>query len=100
MMGRDMKSAASRSCSDMGLPRAVPGEKVIKALKALGLVECRRNGGHASMHRKSDPQEGRDPNSKNVIVPLHRKGVDVGTLGSIIREAKVSREELILALHG
>lgn len=73
----------------MKLP-VVSGRKAVKALTKAGFEVAGRKGSHIRLKKK---------NGKTliVIVPDHRE-IEKGTLGSILRQANLSREEFIKLL--
>ncbi len=73
----------------MKLP-VVSGRKVVKALTRAGFEVVGRKGSHIRLKKK---------NGKTliVIVPDHKE-IEKGTLGSILRQANLSREEFIKLL--
>ena len=62
----------------------VSGARIIKALRRLGFEERRQRGSHVVLRRRGDV----------CVVPLHRE-VDQGTLRGILKQARVTPEELI-----
>ncbi len=69
------------------LPR-ISSKKAIKALEKLGFQQVRQTGSHVVMKKiTSDGQIG-------CVIPIHRE-LKVGTLGGILRQAKVTPEEFI-----
>jgi predicted RNA binding protein YcfA (HicA-like mRNA interferase family) len=72
------------------MPR-VSSKETIRALGRLGFEQVRQTGSHVVM--KKETEEG----DIGCVVPLHRE-LKVGTLGSILRQAQVSIEELIESL--
>ena len=68
------------------LPRTRP-DKVMKALKRAGFYLDRTTGSHYIFY-KSD-------NLPPVCVPRHNRDLKVGTLRNILRQAKMSVDELI-----
>jgi len=71
---------------------AISGDDLIKALGKFGYVTVRQHGSHVRMHHPTDAQR-RQP----VTVPRH-KTLKRGLLRRIIREARISVEQLIDAL--
>lgn len=71
----------------MKLP-LVSSDKVLKFLSKEGFYIVRQRGSHISLHRK----EGN--NTLLVVVP-RRKEIKKGTLLSILRQAKITKEEFI-----
>ncbi len=69
------------------LPR-VSGQEAISALKRLGFVQVRQKGSHVAL-RKQTPE-----GVVGCTVPLSRQ-LAVGTLGGILRQAKVRPEEFL-----
>ncbi|MDJ0899749.1 MAG: type II toxin-antitoxin system HicA family toxin [Xenococcus sp. MO_188.B8] len=69
------------------LPR-ISSKKAIKVLEKLGFQQVRQTGSHVVMKKiTSDGQIG-------CVVPIHRE-LKVGTLGGILRKAKITPEEFI-----
>ncbi len=66
------------------LPVVKP-ERVIKALKKIDFVEVRRKGSHIQLKR----------GNLLVTVPFHNKDLNPTTLKSILRQAKITTEELL-----
>lgn len=64
------------------------GKEIIRALERLGFVQARQRGSHVVM-KKSTPE-----GSVGCVVPLHDE-VAIGTLHSILKQAKVSADEFI-----
>jgi len=64
------------------------GRQIIRALEKLDFVQTRQRGSHVVM--KKSTQEG----SVGCVVPLHNE-VAIGTLRSILKQAKVTPEEFI-----
>ena len=64
------------------------GKEIIRALEKPGFVQARQRGSHVVM-KKSTPEE-----SVGCIVPLHGE-VAIGTLNSILKQAKVSADEFM-----
>ncbi len=68
------------------IPSLTP-DKIIKVLEKKGFVLSRINGSHhIYYHRKT---------KRRVIVPLHKKDLPKGTLIEILKQAGISKEELI-----
>ena len=66
------------------------GREILRVLEQLGFVQARQKGSHVVM-KKSTPE-----GSVGCVVPLHDE-VAIGTLRSILKQAKVSPEEFIRA---
>jgi predicted RNA binding protein YcfA (HicA-like mRNA interferase family) len=66
------------------------GREIIRALERLGFVQARQRGSHVVM-KKSTPE-----GSIGCVVPLHDE-VAIGTLRSILKQAKVSPDEFVKA---
>jgi predicted RNA binding protein YcfA (HicA-like mRNA interferase family) len=64
------------------------GREIIRALERLGFVQARQRGSHVVM--KKSTSEG----SVGCVVPMHDE-VAIGTLHSILKQAKVSAEEFL-----
>ena len=71
--------------------RRVSGEQAVKALERLGFVRVRQRGSHVIM--KKATFEG----SIGCVVPAHRV-IAIGTLRSVLRQARVSPEEFLAVL--
>jgi len=63
-------------------------ERVIKALKKIDFVEVRRKGSHVQLKR----------GNLLVTVPFQNKDLNPTTLKSILRQAKITTEELLAIL--
>ena len=59
-------------------------KQVIKALKKMGFVEVRKKGSHIQMKR----------GNLLVTIPFHNRDLNITTLKSIMRQAKISVDEL------
>jgi predicted RNA binding protein YcfA (HicA-like mRNA interferase family) len=66
------------------LPVVKP-ERVIKALKKIDFVEVRQKGSHIQLKR----------GNLLVTVPFHNRDINPTTLKSILRQAKITTEELL-----
>ena len=66
----------------------VSGAEIQRALERLGFQKVRQSGSHVIMKRES----------KGCVVPMHGE-VKIGTLAGALRQAEVSPEEFIQALH-
>lgn len=72
------------------LPR-LSGEEVIRALERLGFQWIRQRGSHVMLKRVTlDGEIG-------CVVPLHRE-LAVGTLRSVLKQARVTPEEFLAQL--
>jgi predicted RNA binding protein YcfA (HicA-like mRNA interferase family) len=69
------------------LPR-VSSKSVIRALERLGFEQVRQTGSHVVM--KKETEIGKI----GCVVPIHQE-LKIGTLSSILKQAKVSTEDLI-----
>jgi len=67
----------------------VSGADVVRALERLGFAVARQRGSHIVMRR----------GSSGCVVPNHRV-LKVGTLVGVLKQAGVSTEDFIQALHG
>ncbi|MEB2334308.1 MAG: type II toxin-antitoxin system HicA family toxin [Anaerolineaceae bacterium] len=68
------------------------GREIIRALERLGFVQARQRGSHVVM--KKSTNEG----SVGCVVPMHNE-VAIGTLHSILKQARVSAEEFLKAVQ-
>jgi predicted RNA binding protein YcfA (HicA-like mRNA interferase family) len=66
----------------------VSGAEAIRALEHLGFVVTRQRGSHIVMRR----------GSMGCVVPNHRE-LKVGTLAGLLKQAGVSPDDFIEALH-
>jgi predicted RNA binding protein YcfA (HicA-like mRNA interferase family) len=66
----------------------VSGQQVVRALKRIGFRTVRQRGSHVVL-RRSDPS-----GDIGCVVPLHRE-LAVGTLRSILRQARVRPETFV-----
>lgn len=73
-------------------PVDAPGEKVVKALRALGF-EIVREGNHIAMV-KENPDGTRTP----LTMPNHRR-IKSSTLRTILRQSQISRDEFLAAYY-
>jgi len=67
------------------------GQEIVRALEKLGFVQARQRGSHVVM-KKSMPE-----GNVGCVVPMHGE-VAIGTLHSILKQARVSAEEFIKAV--
>jgi predicted RNA binding protein YcfA (HicA-like mRNA interferase family) len=68
----------------------ISGKQLIQVLERCGYTVSRQKGSHVRLHH-SDPQR------TAVTVPLHDE-IAFGTLQRILRDAKITREQLISLL--
>ena len=66
------------------------GRQIIRTLERLGFVQARQRGSHVVM-KKSTPE-----GNIGCVVPLH-DDVAIGTLRSILKQAKVAPDEFVKA---
>ena len=66
------------------LPVLTP-KQIIKILNSIGFREIRRRGSHIQLKK----------GNLLVTVPYHNRDLNIGTLKSILRQAKLSIDELI-----
>jgi predicted RNA binding protein YcfA (HicA-like mRNA interferase family) len=71
--------------------RRVSGSEAIRALERLGFEQARQRGSHVML--KKETPDG----SIGCVVPMHRE-LAIGTLRSILRQARVSVEEFTRSL--
>lgn len=64
---------------------SLSGSDVVRALLRAGFAETSQKGSHVKL---------KHPDGRIVIVPLHRE-LKRGTLGSILRQAEMTMEELL-----
>ncbi len=72
----------------MPKPPVVSGAEVIRALERLGFIVVRQRGSHIVMRR----------GSVGCVVPNHRE-LKTGTLSGVLKQAGVSVDEFVSALH-
>jgi predicted RNA binding protein YcfA (HicA-like mRNA interferase family) len=70
------------------LPR-ISGEDAIRALKRLGFEVVRQRGSHVVLKKRISREE-----EIGCVVPLHDK-LGIGLLHNILKQARVTTEELI-----
>ncbi|MGB5136345.1 MAG: type II toxin-antitoxin system HicA family toxin [Prochlorococcaceae cyanobacterium] len=75
------------------MPR-LPASAIIAALQRLGFQVVRQKGSHVVLRRPSSKPESGEA-SVTCVVPLHRRDLAVGTLGSVLRQAGVDAEAFI-----
>jgi predicted RNA binding protein YcfA (HicA-like mRNA interferase family) len=68
----------------------VSGREVVRALERAGFKRIGAKGSHCQLFH--------DERRLTVIVPLHRGALPRGTLGSILRQAGMTADELHLLL--
>ncbi len=68
--------------------RRVSGREAIRALERLGFEQVRQRGSHVVLKKRTP--EG----AVGCVVPLHRE-LAIGTLRGILRQAKVTPDELM-----
>lgn len=66
----------------------VSGREVVRALEWLGFAVLRQKGSHIILRR----------GSSGCVVPDHRE-LKLGTLSGVLKQAGVSQEEFLRALH-
>lgn len=71
----------------MRLP-VVSGDDVIKALRKAGFEITRQKGSHVSLHKKA-------PEGIFLVVVPRKPEIKRGTLLSILKQARMSRKELL-----
>lgn len=67
------------------MPKIYTPKQAIAKFKKLGFVEDRQSGSHKIFYKKATKQRA--------VIPYHLKELPKGTLSSILRESKVSKEE-------
>ena len=70
------------------LPIITP-RKAIQKLKHLGFIEDHQTGSHKVLYNSQT--------RKRAVVPFHLKTLPKGTLGAILRESGINRDEFIKA---
>ena len=70
------------------LPALSP-RKIEKKIKRLGFLLDHQSGSHRVYYNPTT--------KRRVVIPFHLKDVKPGTLSSILREAKIPREEFLKA---
>jgi predicted RNA binding protein YcfA (HicA-like mRNA interferase family) len=66
----------------------VSGKETIRALQRLGFVIVRQRGSHVKLRKPTSDGE------IDCVVPMHSK-LAIGTLHSILRQARITSEEFI-----
>ena len=67
---------------------SLPARRVIAALEHAGFRMVRVKRSHCFLRHQTDP-------SRQTIVPLHRRDLPTGTLRAILRQARLTAEELV-----
>ncbi|MGH7058799.1 MAG: type II toxin-antitoxin system HicA family toxin [Stellaceae bacterium] len=67
---------------------ALNGRAVIVALERAGFEVIRVKGSHYFLRHRNDP-------TRRTVVPAHRTNLPPGTLRAILRQARLSRAELL-----
>jgi predicted RNA binding protein YcfA (HicA-like mRNA interferase family) len=65
---------------------SISGKEMIKLLSKQGFISARQTGSHVSLYKKTDSE------TLIVVVPM-KKEIKKGTLLSILRQARLSRDE-------
>ena len=73
------------------LPRNLSGREVVRALERLGFSLVRQKGSHAVLKRVMSTER------IGCVVPMHDE-LAAGTLAGVLRQAKVSLDELLANL--
>ena len=79
------------------LPR-VSSAETIRALERLGFVRVRQRGSHVILKKRilvDDPENPQGAIEVGCVVPVQRKTLAVGTLGSILNQAGISVEDFL-----
>ncbi len=79
------------------LPR-VSSAEAIRALERLGFVRVRQRGSHVILKKQilvDDPENPQGAIEVGCVVPVQRKTLAVGTLGSILNQAGISVEDFL-----
>jgi len=66
----------------------VSGQEAIRALERLGFVQIRQRGSHVVLKKQTPEGE------VGCVVPLHRE-LAIGTLRSMLKQAKVTPDEFL-----
>jgi len=61
-------------------------KSLIKKLQSLGFVIHRQSGSHVVMFHH--------PTKRRAVIPYHLKDIPHGTLSAILREAKITHQEI------
>lgn len=69
----------------------VSGQEAVRALEKIGFSQVRQRGSHVVLKRKTSQGD------IGCVVPLHKE-LAIGTLRGILRQAKISVEEFLIAL--
>jgi predicted RNA binding protein YcfA (HicA-like mRNA interferase family) len=69
----------------------VSGKKLLKTLLKAGFLVSRQTGSHAQLYHPDNPE-------RLVTIPVHDKDLPKGTLKNILRQAKLTVEELLRLL--
>lgn len=69
------------------MPKLYSARVILSALQKAGFVIISQKGSHIKLHKRQGEK------TLIVIVPNHKE-VAIGTFGSILRQAKMTKEEL------
>jgi len=67
----------------------ISGAQAVRIFERLGFVVMRQNGSHIVLRK----------GSSGCVVPNHKE-IKIGTLAGILRQAGISADEFLRALHG
>ena len=70
----------------------VSSDKVLKLLSKKGFAIVRQRGSHISLHKKEN-------NTTSLVVVPRRKEIKKGTLLSILRQAKISKDDFMREIN-
>lgn len=82
------------------LPR-VSSAEAIRALERLGFVQVRQRGSHVILKKQLSTDDEENPQAVievGCVVPIQRKTLAVGTLKSILAQAKVFVDDFLMNL--
>ena len=68
------------------MPKVYKPKEVVNKFKKLGFIEDRQSGSHKILYNSET--------KSRVVIPIHLKEIPRGTMSAILRESKVSKEEL------
>ena len=67
---------------------SISGERLVRALKRAGFIELRQKGSHVALEKKTLDKVYR------TVAPLH-SSLAKGTLADILKQAGITREQLL-----
>ena len=67
------------------MKKIIKPTEIVKYLQKLGFSKLRQKGSHLRLFH---------PDGRKITIAIHNKPISKGTLASILRQAKISKEDL------